>query len=1125
MYTPKFNRHSAKLAALAAGICLAFAQPSAQAQINGTWNPTGSNESWNTAGSWVSGTVAGGAGSVVNFNRNITATLGVNVNAPIPVVGIMNIGDSNGTHGYTLQTGTLTLNNNGSAAQINFLSSGTTNTVIAPLLLIDSLETANASAFTQSISAAISSGTTGLRTITNSGGGSGAVSMSGIITNGSGTLAVIQNSLTSALNLGNTGNTFSGGVTVQSGTVFTVGGSAALGTGTLTLGNSSGSANTAVFGNFNGVNHTNAISVASSNSGTASLGALQGTTFSGAVTLNSHDLFLLTGTTAGLTVSGGVSGTGNLTLSSAFTGTITLSTGAINNIGTITNSGTGSAANVISAPIGTNVTGVVQDSATSSLTLSGSSTFTSGITIRSGTLIGTSTSNSLGANSNTITIGASSGSANATLLANAGGTFANPISVASSNTGTARISTQSDATFTGAITLNSHDLFVIGGRNLNLSGGVSGTGNVDFANNSAGFTMTVQTNGINNVGTVTHSGSSTGITNITAPIGSNVTQVIQNQSNIGLTLSGSNTFGGLTIQSGTVNAAGTSTTPVGSGTILLGHTSGAANTTLVLSNTTSTYANALVVQASNTGTASLFANATSATTYSGLITVNRDLYINSTNGGGSPSLTLSGTTTGAALTGAGNVIFSSTFSNNFQELRGNNSGFTGNILINTGSMRLGSVNALSVANTVAVNSGTLATFNIQAFSPTIAGLNDGANGGGRVTNSGAAATLTLGGSGTYAFSGSLTATTPANLAITKTGAGTQTLSGTSSYTGVTTITGGVLAAGNLANGGVNSAIGASGTAAANLVINGGTLRYSGTGGSTDRLFTTGTAGATLDASGSGAISFTNTGTGVQTTPAASRSLTLTGTNTGNNTFAGRLTDAGAGATSLVKNGTGTWIATGSNSYTGGTTVNAGTLLVSNATGSGLGTGNVVVNGGKIGGSGAFTGGLTIVSGGTLSPGSSIETLGSGTLTFNTGSTYEYEIDSSVALSVGADLQKVAGDLNLSGTVTLTLADLDLTPTAFTQGTVFSLVNYTGIWNTGLFTFGGNAIVNGTTFTAGLNIWRLDYNAAAGGSNFSTEYFGGSDSFVNITAVPEPGTTVLFGLGSAFMLWNLRRRRS
>jgi len=230
--------------------------------------------------------------------------------------------------------------------------------------------------------------------------------------------------------------------------------------------------------------------------------------------------------------------------------------------------------------------------------------------------------------------------------------------------------------------------------------------------------------------------------------------------------------------------------------------------------------------------------------------------------------------------------------------------------------------------------------------------------------------------------------------------------------------------------------------------------------------------------------------------------------------------------SLTKTGEGRLLVSAANTYAGTTTVNAGTLLVSNSTGSGLGTGNVIVNnGGKIGGSGSFTGALTVVSGGTLSPGSSIETLGSGTLTFNTGSTYEYEIDSSVGLPVGADLQKVTGGLNLSGTVTLTLVDLASSPVLIAQNTVFSLINYTGSWNAGLFTFGGNAIVNGTTFTAGLNIWRLDYNAADGGANFSTEYFGGSDSFVNITAVPAPGTTVLFGLGSAFMLWNLRRRRS
>jgi fibronectin-binding autotransporter adhesin len=63
----------------------------------------------------------------------------------------------------------------------------------------------------------------------------------------------------------------------------------------------------------------------------------------------------------------------------------------------------------------------------------------------------------------------------------------------------------------------------------------------------------------------------------------------------------------------------------------------------------------------------------------------------------------------------------------------------------------------------------------------------------------------------------------------------------------------------LANGGANSSIGNSSNAAANLLIQGSTLKYVGTGHSTDRLFTIGTAGATLNASGTGAVNFTNTG--------------------------------------------------------------------------------------------------------------------------------------------------------------------------------------------------------------------------------------------------------------------------
>src|SRR4029079_16413145 len=67
----------------------------------------------------------------------------------------------------------------------------------------------------------------------------------------------------------------------------------------------------------------------------------------------------------------------------------------------------------------------------------------------------------------------------------------------------------------------------------------------------------------------------------------------------------------------------------------------------------------------------------------------------------------------------------------------------------------------------------------------------------------------------------------------------------------------------LLNGGVNSSIGSSTSDASNLVIQGSTLKYVGTGanGTSNRLFTVGTGGATLDASGASgsSLNFTHTG--------------------------------------------------------------------------------------------------------------------------------------------------------------------------------------------------------------------------------------------------------------------------
>ncbi len=85
-----------------------------------------------------------------------------------------------------------------------------------------------------------------------------------------------------------------------------------------------------------------------------------------------------------LTITGGVTGTANLSLAANSTGGITISSTSINNAGTITNAGTGSGAVAISSVIGANVTGVFVNSGT--LILSTANAYTGGTTINGGLL-------------------------------------------------------------------------------------------------------------------------------------------------------------------------------------------------------------------------------------------------------------------------------------------------------------------------------------------------------------------------------------------------------------------------------------------------------------------------------------------------------------------------------------------------------------------------------------------------------------------------------------------------------------------------------------------------------------------------------------------------------------------
>ena len=190
-----------------------------------------------------------------------------------------------------------------------------------------------------------------------------------------------------------------------------------------------------------------------------------------------------------------------------------------------------------------------------------------------------------------------------------------------------------------------------------------------------------------------------------------------------------------------------------------------------------------------------------------------------------------------------------------------------------------------------------------------------------------------------------------------------TLSGNSSYSGVTTLNNGTLSVSNLANGGANSNIGASTNAASNLIFSAGSaLKYTGTGQSSDRLFTYSStvdnSGWRLESSGTGALKLTNTGSiAFAGSSNQIRTLTLDGSNSADNTLAAGLTNNGTGATNLTKVGDGKWIISGTSTYTGATTVSAGTLLVSGALGnSAVGVSNA---GTAFGGSGSLGGSLTL----------------------------------------------------------------------------------------------------------------------------------------------------------------------
>ena len=177
---------------------------------------------------------------------------------------------------------------------------------------------------------------------------------------------------------------------------------------------------------------------------------------------------------------------------------------------------------------------------------------------------------------------------------------------------------------------------------------------------------------------------------------------------------------------------------------------------------------------------------------------------------------------------------------------------------------------------------------------------------------------------------------------------------------------------------------------------------------------------------------------VQNANATAALLTVNQTSSG--TFAGILKDGvGGGALSVTMADPSTLTLTGVNTYTGSTTVNAGTLNINGS----LGASSVVaVNGGTLGGTGTIGGAVTVNNGGTINAGTgpapAILTLGNG-LTLNTGGIAAFEV-----VNGGAN-----DEINISGGLTLNSGAILQVSPFLTLGGTYALMTYGSISNPSL----------------------------------------------------------------------------
>ena len=493
----------------------------------------------------------------------------------------------------------------------------------------------------------------------------------------------------------------------------------------------------------------------------------------------------------------------------------------------------------------------------------------------------------------------------------------------------------------------------------------------------------------------------------------------------------------------------------------------------------------------------------------------------------------------------------------------NNGARAGTLNLDGGTLNVGSSGMYKEINgTVNLNSGTLGS--LASWSTGM-----GMNLGGAVDINTAGGDISI--SGALAGAGG----------FTKTGSGTLTLSGANDFTGNVAVSNGTLATGadSVASLGANTAGRMVTVNGASSVLDIGHTNSLGVPNhSTENNITleaTG-GGQILGSAGQNRIGDVNLNNGTLTANVSSAdwgnfyfgkvnggqdaSITVSGTTASTINGTGNIAlgsntqfdvvnatgDAGADLTvsailanvnslpagGLTKKGAGTMELTGANTYTGTTTVNAGTLSLASSS-SHSGSGAYTVNGGILEiATGVDLSGhaMTINAGGVISPGNSPGTAATGAQTWNDGGSYLWEINASndaggtIGSDPGWDWLDITGTLDLSN---LTSGGFTIDIDSLTSGNIAGDAVGFDTWTKGS---PGDVDYSFTIATASSGItgfddslFTLDYSGFSNAPGWDWAIVESGNSLVlQAFAVPEPSSTVLLGLGALAL--SFRRKR-